>query len=305
MQLVFSNDLNTLVESVANILSAESYSSPLAPDWLIVPNQDTGRWLQIELTDRLGSLANTKVTTLSEFMWKISDAQPDRQLESDLYWAIATVWRQRYPDLMEPEYLQQISTLFEMFRHYLTERPDWLVDPEKASLLIQPSDAWQLELWREIEHLLPAAPHQQLIGALRDKHTERLDSIARVVVFNPDRLSTLALNVLKSWTHNTPCFLCIQSPSPDPWFTQGALELPETHPLVADLCREKAKVFSILGDDEPVEGYVQHATKSALSELKTHLFQNKKAPITIDWSVSLVSATSPTQEVVELKRWLI
>ena len=97
MQLVFSNDLNTLVETVANVLSAESFRSPLAPDWLVVPNQDTGRWLQIELTDRLGSLANTKVTTLSEFMWKISGVQPDRQLESDLYWAIATFGGKNIP----------------------------------------------------------------------------------------------------------------------------------------------------------------------------------------------------------------
>ena len=305
MQLVFSNDLNTLVESVANILSAESYSSPLAPDWLIVPNQDTGRWLQIELTERLGSLANTKVTTLSEFMWKISDAQPDRQLESDLYWAIATVWRQKHPDLAETEFLQQISSLFEVFQCYLADRPDWLVNPEESTLPMQRSDAWQIELWRQIEPRLPTAPHRKLTDALKDPNSEHLDSIARVIIFNPDRLSTLALNALKSWTHNTPCFLCVQSPSPDPWFTQGALELPDTHPLLADLCREKAKVFSILGDDEPIEGYVQHAPKSALSELKTHLFQNKKAPITIDRSVSLVSATSPTQEVTELKRWLI
>ena len=182
MQRVFSNDLNTLVETVANVLSAESYASPLAPDWLIVPNQDTGRWLQIKLTDRLGSLANTEVTTLSEFMWKISDAQPDRQLESDLYWAIATVWRRKHPKLAEPDHLQQVHTLFKLFQHYLAERPDWLVTSQKTSVLPQPPDTWQIELWREIEHLLPAAPHQQLISALRDKHSKRLDSVARVVV---------------------------------------------------------------------------------------------------------------------------
>ena len=151
MQCVFSNDLNTLVETVVNVLSAESFRSPLAPDWLIVPNQDTGRWLQIELTDRMGSLANTKVTTLSEFVWTMSDAQPDKQFESDLYWAIATIWRQKHPDLAEPEYLQQASSLFEVFQHYLAERPDWLVDPEKATVLIQQSDAWQIDLWRHIE----------------------------------------------------------------------------------------------------------------------------------------------------------
>ena len=305
MQRVFSNDLNTLVETVANVLSAESYASPLAPDWLIVPNQDTGRWLQIKLTDRLGSLANTEVTTLSEFIWKISDAQPDRQLESDLYWAIATVWRRKHPKLAEPDHLQQVHTLFKLFQHYLAERPDWLVASQKTSVLPQPPDTWQIELWREIEHLLPAAPHQQLISALRDKHSKRLDSVARVVVFNPDRLSILALEALKTWTHNTPCFLCIQSPSPEPWFTQGAAELSETHQILADLCREKAKVFSLLGDANAVEGYVKNTPENALAQLKTHILNNRQAPITIDQSVSFINATSPTQEVTELKQWLV
>ena len=305
MQSIFSNDLNTLVDTAAGVLAAESFRSPLSPDWLIVPNQDTGRWLQIELTNRLGSLANTKVSTLSEFMWTMADAQPDRQFESDLYWTIATIWRQKYPDLAEPEYLQQVSRLLELFQLYLNERPDWLVNSEKATAQIKPSDIWQIELWREIEPLLPTAPHRKLMDAIKEPNSERLDSIARVIIFNPDRLSTLALNALKSWTHNTPCFLCIQSPSPDPWFTQGALELPETHPILADLCREKAKVFSVLGDDEPIEGYAPTASKSALSELKAQIFDNRKISIKLDQSVSLISATSPTQEVVELKRWLI
>ena len=305
MQCVFSNDLNTLVETVAGVLSAESFKSPLAPDWLIVPNQDTGRWLQIELTDRLGSLANTKVTTLFDFVWTMSDAQPDRQFESSLYWAIATVWRETYPQLAEPEYLQQVRHLFEIFQRYLTERPDWLVHPDKTTLPIQQSDSWQIDLWKAIEAQLTAAPHQKLIKALKEPNSERLDSIARIIIFNPDRISILALNALKTWTHQIPCFLCIQSPSPELWFTQGALELPETHPILADLCREKAKVFSVLSDDNPIEGYVQIEPKSALDELKLQIFNNTNTPIMIDHSVALVSATSPTQEVIELKRWLI
>ena len=305
MQSIFSNDLNTLVDTTAGVLSAESFRSPLAPDWLIVPNQDTGRWLQIKLTDRLGSLANTKVTTLTEFIRSISDTQPDKQFQSDLYWAIATVWRNKHPGLAESEYLQQVSGLFEIFQNYLAERPDWLTNPEKASSLIQQSSVWQIALWRDIEPMLPTAPHRKLVNALKEPNSERLDSIARIILFNPDRLSMLALNALKIWSNNRPLFLCIQSPSPEPWFTQGALELPETHPILADLCREKAKVLSMLGDDEPIEGYAPTAPKSALSELKAQIFDNRKALIRLDQSVSLISATSPTQEVIELKRWLI
>ena len=305
MQSIFSNDLNTLVDTAAGVLSAESFRSPLAPDWLIVPNHDTGRWLQIELTDRLGSLANTKVTTFSEFIWWISDVHPDQQFQSDLYWAIATIWQQKYPDLTQPEYLQQVGCLFEIFQNYLAERPDWLTNPEKASSLIQQSSGWQIALWRDIEPLLPTAPHRKLMDALKEPNSERLDSIARIILFNPDRLSMLTLNALKQWSNNAPLFVCIQSPSPEPWFTQGALELPETHPILADLCREKAKVLSMLGDDEPIEGYTPLEPKSALSELKAQIFDNRKASIKLDQSVSLISATSPTQEVMELKQWLI
>ena len=305
MQSIFSNDLNTLVDTAAGVLSAESFRSPLAPDWLIVPNHDTGRWLQIELTDRLGSLANTKVTTFSEFIWWISDVHPDQQFQSDLYWAIATIWQQKYPDLTQPEYLQQVGCLFEIFQNYLAERPDWLTNPEKASSLIQQFSGWQIALWRDIEPLLPTAPHRKLMNALKEPNSERLDSIARIILFNPDRLSMLTLNALKQWSHNAPLFVCTQSPSPGPWFTQGALELPETHPILADLCREKAKVLSMLGDDEPIEGYTPLEPKSALSELKAQIFDNRKASIKLDESVSLISATSPTQEVMELKQWLI
>jgi Exonuclease V gamma subunit len=54
MQCVLANDLNALVESTAGVLSAERFESPLTEDWLIVPNQDTGRWLLQQLTDILG-----------------------------------------------------------------------------------------------------------------------------------------------------------------------------------------------------------------------------------------------------------
>ena len=127
MQCVFSNDLNTLVETVARVLSSPSEVSPLTPDWIIVPNQDTGRWLQIQLTDRLGSLSNTQMTTLTDFILDVSGTRPTEQLDSDLYWSIATLWREQNPELQEADYLQQVTRLFQLFQRYLIERPDWLL----------------------------------------------------------------------------------------------------------------------------------------------------------------------------------
>ena len=303
MQCVFSNDLNTLVETVARVLSSPSEVSPLTPDWIIVPNQDTGRWLQIQLTDRLGSLSNTQMTTLTDFILDVSGTRPTEQLDSDLYWSIATLWREHHPELQEADYLQQVTRLFQLFQRYLVERPDWLLNWDQH----RPSAsqmAWQAELWQQIKPLLPDAPYTSMIHAIKEPASKRLAAVGRVIVFNPDRLSSLALEALEAWTHNTPCFLCLQSPSPLPWFTQGSLELPETHPVLADLCREKAKTLSTLGDRDVIEGFVHIQPTDGLSQLKQALFDNQHRPIAMDSSVALVAAASPTQEVIRLKHWI-
>ncbi len=304
MQYVYSNDLNTLVETVAGVLSAESFTSPLTPDWLIVPNQDTGRWLQLQLTDRLGCLANTKTTTLSDFVQEITGTKLSVQFEVRLYWAIATVWQQKNPDLGHADYLQQVKTLVELFQRYLTDRPDWLSRWQSSA----PSDIqkikWQQSLWLDIHPLLGDAPHDALLESLSEKNPPDLASVGRIIVFNPDRLSSIHLQALQVWTSNNPCFVCVQSPSPEPWFTEGSLELPETHPILADLCREKAKTFSIIGDQNFVDGFKKPEAKDALSQLKAALYHNQAEAIEIDDSIEFVAATSPTQEIISLKKWL-
>ena len=304
MQCVYSNDLNTLVETVARVLSAESFTSPLTPDWLIVPNQDTGRWLQLQLTDRLGCLANTKTTTLPNFVQEITGTKPSVKFEAQLYWAIATVWQQKNPDLGYADYLQQVKTLVELFQRYLTDRPDWLSRWESSISAGTQKMKWQQELWLEIQPLLGDAPHDALLGSLSETNPLDLGSVGRVIVFNPDRLSSIHLRALQVWTSNNPCFVCVQSPSPEPWFTEGSLELPETHPILADLCREKAKVFSIIGDQNFIDGFKRPEARDALSQLKAALYHNQAEAIEIDDSIEFVAATSPTQEVISLKKRL-
>ena len=43
-----------------------------------------------------------------------------------------------------------------------------------------------------------------MIHAIKEPASERLAAVGRVIVFNPDRLSSLALEALEAWTHNTP-----------------------------------------------------------------------------------------------------
>ena len=67
-----------------------------------------------------------KVPTLPDFVQEITGTKPSVQFEVRLYWAIATVWQQKNPDLGHADYLQQVKTLVELFRRYLADRPDWL-----------------------------------------------------------------------------------------------------------------------------------------------------------------------------------
>ena len=68
------------------------------------------------------------MTTLTDFILDVSGTRPTEQLDSDLYWSIATLWREQNPELQEADYLQQVTRLFQLFQRYLIERPDWLLN---------------------------------------------------------------------------------------------------------------------------------------------------------------------------------
>ena len=73
--------------------------------------------------------------------------------------------------------------------------------------------------------------------------------------------------------------------------------------MLADLCREKAKVFSIIGDHEPVDGFKQPEAKERPHNLRWPSITTKQRP-SRSITVEFVAATSPTQEVISLKKWL-
>ena len=305
MQFIFSNNLQSLVESTANILSADSSDSPLAEDWLVVPNQDTGRWMQIQLSERLGGLANTRVVLLSRFLESLVSINEDPKFETALFWAINTAWHQAHRDLQDADHDQQVNVLFKVFKQYIKERPDWLMAWEKHELIGPENSDWQADLWRSVQSALPSKPHEEIMHMMQALDVDKLHSVSRLIIFNPDRLSPMQMVMVQHWSKKRICFLCIQSPSPDHWFTEGALEIAETHPLLPALCREKAKMISQLGDHHWIEGFERPSEVSALGQLKGAIYDNQIKPISIDDSIQLVAATSPTQEVQELKEWVI
>ena len=305
MQCVLANDLNALVASTAGVLSAERFESPLTEDWLIVPNQDTGRWLLQQLTDILGGVINTRVLTLDEALLALVDGPSQTTLKQHLYWPIASTLKDVYPttdDTLTEHTLRMTS----LFAHYIIDRPDWLMQWEQGQTPPTQSLEWQGVLWRRLQHESPLSLHHQLIEASNGDASLAIDTVSRVVLFAPDRISQVALSVLQQLAKLRPCIALIQTPSEANWFIESHDLHDRGSTLLADLGRERAALLTLVEPLQPGTGLTQPASNSVLTAIQSAIFKDEPLSTqTPDASLRLVAAATPHQEVMALKHWII
>ena len=113
------------MHAVSAILRAPSGYPPLVEDWIIVPNRDTGRALELAIAGANGGLANTRLVTTDAAITTFfhNDAS---SLYSTLFWAIATHLETHY-HVDPPALGESVHTLATLYQRYLTERPEWLI----------------------------------------------------------------------------------------------------------------------------------------------------------------------------------
>ena len=305
MQCVLANDLDALLTTTAGVLSAERFESPLTEDWLIVPNQDTGRWLVQHLTTTLGGVINTRVLSLDEALLALVDGPSPKTLKQQMYWPIACALQQVHPTT-DDELAEHTARITTLFAQYMIERPDWLVQWEQGHTPPAQSLSWQGALWRHLQRESPLSLHHQLIDASTGQASLALDTVARIVLFAPDRISQVALAVLQQVAKLRPCIALIQTPSQADWFIESHDLNDRGSTLLADLGRERAALLTSIEPLQPGTGLTQPVATSVLTEIKAACFAN--APPrqrTPDDSLRLVAAATPHQEVAALKRWII
>ena len=305
MNIVFSNSLNELVRAAANILKGERFDSPLAQDWIVVPNQDTGRWLQTKLTDQLGALINTRIIVLNDLMQVISKSNLSIQNSHYLYLAIAQNFSSS-EGLDNPiDRVNEIETLVQIFAKYLLERPDWLIDWQKGGTKGLDTNKWQADLWRKISNGLPSPIHESIWSAAQSTGPLSIPLVARILIFEPTRLCEISQQILDRLEQAHPVICLVINPSKSLWYADGAFEDAETHNLLADLCLEKRAVVRDLMEKDTIDGYCQPSSNTSLRALQKSIFENSTRKHAIDDSINLVSAQTPTQEVEALRDWLI
>ncbi len=311
MQIIISNSHAALTQSLTEILAIPHHESPLDEDWILVPNRDAGRWLQVHLTETLGTLANVRFFSVEDALALLSPTPPDPTCSARLFWRVACEWSATHPETAPALLADQLCRLTQLFTACLTERPDWLTAWEQGRSVVA-GDRTIGPLWQAVQKAEGFTTHTDRLALAQGRLTPQTDTLSRLFVFCPDRLSDMALACLKQVSEVRIVALWIQSPSPEGWFLERDVDetgVALNHPLLQDLAIEKARFMRQLIAETTVDGYQPptHTAETALNQLAQSLFQNHAldAPIAPDDSISFYAATSPTDEVWALKKWVM
>ncbi len=186
LTIYYSTDLSLLRDQfVQNLKNDQAQKKSIfQPDTLIVPNRDTGRWIQMEIARQSGISMNLDITLPASFVNRLyRHFKPDYEdqlfSKESLTWILFTFfgeknWLEKRPQLnriqnfihtgdsdvlRDLRRFQVASAIADVFDQYFLFRPDW-IDAFNAGKL--PNGApgefqWQAFLWREIKSAYPQA----------------------------------------------------------------------------------------------------------------------------------------------------
>ncbi len=261
-RLHVSNRLEELAGGLADEMRARP-GDPLAPERIVVPHPVLGRWLALELAERLGIAAHLKIELPAEFAWSLMRSVVDLPKEqpfapSALRWRVFNVmgrWGQeddlgRY--LIDADPRKRFALADRLARVYdrcLLYRPEWIREWQSGE-----APHWQAQVWRELaapgigQHWVDAvdaferasrakrssAPIQpELFDQVADKEKEfnanpyDINLKERISFFGVDSLSPSYLAMLRAAAPDNDIHLFALSPCREFWAdTRSRRELP-------------------------------------------------------------------------------
>lgn len=162
-KMIAGNRLEMLAAVLSNVLTGEE-TGVLEPVNVIVPSRGMGRWLAMEIAERLGVAANLKFPFLMTFVRKeilelLTDSDEEREMSQALSWRIRSV----LPTLLDDpdfgslrDYLQDEDGLIDttalkghqladqlgdLFDAYMIQRPEWILDWDYQTRQLNDDDA--------------------------------------------------------------------------------------------------------------------------------------------------------------------
>lgn len=219
LELHVSNSFNTLRPVFQEVLERNKPENPLEPFQVIVPNRDTGRWLQLNRASGKGISAQWEMTLPAAFIHQLNllhnpNYEQHLATKQKLTWILFSLFRE---GLEEPEFsqlreyitgelraYQLAAVIADAFDQYMLFRPDWILNwnSGKKAAISHKEEHWQRLLWQKIKKRNPelvdrAQLHQQLLEFL-SSGTSPKDEI--LFIFSPGIIPPVYHEVFKSYS---------------------------------------------------------------------------------------------------------
>lgn len=275
IHLYYSNHLSQLFHEICRSFERTlKQARPLSPVPVILPNNDMGRWLQIELARKFGVSANLQLEMPSSYMHLFYEKiDPDYQNhlaeKEDLTWIIFEILNNPSPELPEFETvlsyihageqqewplrrMQLATRIADVFDQYLLYRPEWMRQWKHGTLPDDcrgiPHARWQMGLWHHIYQTHPELTNR---ADLQHRLMHKIKA-GSVDSFLPDDLYLFGVPLMPPvfiqtfmemanrgcrlhWSHILPCELHSGDPKED-------------HPLVFNLSKEYRESVHLMND---------------------------------------------------------
>lgn len=221
-----SHSLAKLSKRLSGTIRKMEKRDPFEPILIIVPNQDTSRWLKLSLAEELGIIGNVRFMLPSEWQYqqirKLYADLPNK-LPSDLdsmKWAIAEILSDPFlrkelalPDYYitsQPEELKEQATvqlagqLSSVFDQYLNYRPDMMLKWQSGNVG-SGDENWQGKLWNILNKRWKTKYSNEIGLNKAELYNNTIQSISRgdilpedwVSLFNPGLIPAPIVKMLE------------------------------------------------------------------------------------------------------------
>jgi exodeoxyribonuclease V gamma subunit len=327
------NRLTLLADRLSKCLADHLPDDPLASQTVIVPNRDTAKWLQLQVSDRMGIAANLNFELPAEWHWKrIREIYPDlpKVLLSDpepLKWSLFSL-------LNEPDVLKRFERLFNyvseqseemrgtatlklsrqlasVYDQYLIYRPEMILKWD-AGKTGSGDEKWQAELWQLLTERwnqridAPVSYHKAKLFEITENEYRRRETGQKspVFMFNPGLLSGSIVNFLKVFSANNPVFLFQNR------VTENISEVYDCS-ILNSLADETVSIDSIFQPivSEENQEFDEFDTSTLLGEVKNRITKNQPDDVgDTDFdrtAIQIRSCHSPLREIETLHQFLL
>jgi exodeoxyribonuclease V gamma subunit len=297
-----SNRSESLVETLAGIIRMP-LPDPLEPEIIAVNSKGMERWLAMQLSERLGVLANAEFPFPRHLIERLFDAvlqdPPEHSTpfqQPVLLWSIAALLPgQLHLPGFEPiaryldgdrdgaRLIQLAQRIARMLDDYCVFRPDLVLGWDRG----EEPQSWEARLWRALcerhGHGHQAARARRLVHALSAGEFDPARLPARICLFGMSSLPPLYISLLSAFAARVETHLFVLSPSRE---YLGDLQRPRAstdsasigHPLLASLGRLGREFQALLEEhseysESERDLYVEPGTDSLLRTLQSDMLR--------------------------------